>query len=118
MAKHPQKGRRMTESQKAEMRRMYEGGMTRSAIQKHFGVHWYTVLRAISSRPPVRGVGTRRYTRWSSYPASGGRRESIGPEVPTEVLAERNRAYAAPVSLTAMVMGDPLPGRSALEARR
>jgi len=34
---------------------------------------------------------------------------------PAHVLEERNRAYAGDVSLTAAWMGDPLPGRSALE---
>lgn len=34
-----------------------------------------------------------------------------------ETLAERDRAMAAPQTLTAIVAGDPLPGRSALDRR-
>jgi hypothetical protein len=42
--------------------------------------------------------------------------EFIDPP-PAEVIAERDRALYAPQSLTAMLLGDPLPGRSALDRR-
>jgi hypothetical protein len=36
---------------------------------------------------------------------------------PPEVIAEAMRAYAVPRDVTAMVCGDPLPGRSAWDRR-
>jgi hypothetical protein len=48
------------------------------------------------------------------------RRGHIGPsreDPPPEVIEEAVRAYAAPRSITAMVCGDPPPGRSALHKR-
>lgn len=44
----------------------------------------------------------------------------IGPRPvpPVEVAAERDRVAAARVSLTAELMGDPSPGRSALDRKR
>lgn len=36
---------------------------------------------------------------------------------PPEVLAERDAAMWRPTTLTALVFGDPLPGRSALDRR-
>jgi hypothetical protein len=36
---------------------------------------------------------------------------------PDHVLAERDRAIAAPRDLNAVLSGDPLPGRSALDRR-
>jgi hypothetical protein len=50
---------------------------------------------------------------------------SIGPRIqstngmliPEEVLAERNRRQAAPITISAYVLGDPRPGFSALDRR-
>ena len=47
---------------------------------------------------------------------SGEPKRNAGP--PNAVLIERDRATSVEVSLTAAVMGDPLPGRSALDKRR
>lgn len=38
--------------------------------------------------------------------------------VPNSVLLERDRAKARPITLTAEIFGDPLPGRSALDKKR
>lgn len=42
--------------------------------------------------------------------------EFIAPP-PAEVIAEREAACQAPQSITAIVFGDPPPGRSALDRR-
>ena len=36
---------------------------------------------------------------------------------PAEVLAERDQAMWRPITLTALLLGDPWPGRSALDKR-
>lgn len=55
-----------------------------------------------------------------NYQSAGAVRNIIGhsPTVPAECMEERERALAAPMSLTALLMGDPAPGRSALDKRR
>lgn len=44
--------------------------------------------------------------------------EYIAPPPPFHVIAERERALMAPRDLTGLLMGDPLPGRSALDRKR
>ena len=39
-------------------------------------------------------------------------------EIPNRVLVERDHALSQSVSITASMMGDPLPGRSALDKKR
>jgi hypothetical protein len=48
-------------------------------------------------------------------PAPGSPVRTI--DIPPEVQHERDRALAAPRDLTAILLGDPLPGRSALDRR-
>jgi hypothetical protein len=54
--------------------------------------------------------------------AGGGRNVAYVPpdsgHAPHFVLAERERAFNARQTLTALYFGDPLPGRSALDQRR
>jgi hypothetical protein len=38
--------------------------------------------------------------------------------VPQDVLFEKHRAYARPQTISAFLLGDPLPGRSALDRMR
>ena len=58
--------------------------------------------------------GSRRWRRQETE-----LRETIVllPIVPREVLAEREAARAAELTPNIVVLGDPLPGRSALDAR-
>ena len=66
------------------------------------------------------GIGRiRKYARdrkeHTDSPHCGQVRFSGPP--PPEVIAEAARAYAAPRDVTAVICGDPLPGRSARDRR-
>ncbi len=47
--------------------------------------------------------------------ASGVMADAYSRAPPDSVIAERDRAIAAPRNLNAILAGDPLPGRSALD---
>ena len=58
------------------------------------------------------GSGMRRFRRLSADETELGHRTAPG-----EVLAERDAAWAAELTPNIVVLGDPLPGRSALDAK-
>ncbi len=49
--------------------------------------------------------------------ASGALADAYSRAPPDSVIEERDRAIAAPRNLNAILAGDPLPGRSALDRR-
>jgi hypothetical protein len=62
------------------------------------------------------GVVMGTFRRWRSEETKHG--HAIGLFwVPQEVLAERDAAWANEVTPNMAVLGDPLPGRSALDAK-
>jgi hypothetical protein len=59
----------------------------------------------------------RGLRRWGTQKTELGETIVLLPIVPREVLAEREAARAAELTPNMVVLGDPLPGRSALDAR-
>ena len=65
----------------------------------------------------TRGVRMRGSRRWSAGEKELERTIPIFRAAPGEVLAEREAAWAAELTPNMVVLGDPLPGRSALDAK-
>jgi hypothetical protein len=59
-----------------------------------------------------------RMRRWGTQETELGETIVLLRIVPREVLAERDAARTAELTPNMAVLGDPLPGRSALDARR
>lgn len=85
------------------------------------GMTWDTIAAALPGRT-VHGCQSRAYSL-SERGASGIGKERSNFGVPAQerrcaiarALAARDAAAMAPRTLTAMICGDPLPGRSALD---
>jgi hypothetical protein len=58
----------------------------------------------------------RGFRRWGTEETELGH-TIVLRTAPREVLAEREAAWAAELTPNMVVLGDPLPGRSALDAR-
>ena len=58
----------------------------------------------------------RGFRRWSAEETDIGHGIALFRAAPGEVLAERETAWAAELTPNMVVLGDPLPGRSALDA--
>jgi hypothetical protein len=63
------------------------------------------------------GAGMRGFRRWSAEETELGHTIARFRAAPGEVLAEREIAWAAELTPNMVVLGDPLPGRSALDAK-
>jgi hypothetical protein len=63
------------------------------------------------------GLGMRGFQHWS-FEATELGHTIARHAAPDEVLAEREAAWTAELTPNMVVLGDPLPGRSALDARR
>ena len=59
----------------------------------------------------------RGFRRWSAEETDAGHGIALFREAPGEVLAERETAWAAELTPNMVVLGDTLPGRSALDAK-
>ena len=59
----------------------------------------------------------RGFRRWSAEETDIGHGIALFRAAPGEVLAEREAAWVAEWTPNMMVLGDPLPGRSALDAK-
>jgi hypothetical protein len=59
----------------------------------------------------------RGFRRWSAEETELGHTIALFRAAPGEVLAEREAAWAVELTPNMMVLGDPLPGRSALDAK-
>ena len=106
-------GRRWTQQENDELLRLWKTGASDDRIAEALGRTLSAVQSHISELRRRRADLPSR--RW------GGelpRRAEIVKAPPEDVLAERDRALARERSLTAIVFGDPLPGRSALDWRR
>jgi len=70
-------------------------------------------------KPQVRrGMAMRAFRRWSSEETTKpGHSLALFWRAPQEVLAERDAAWANELTPNMAVLGDPLPGRSALDAK-
>jgi hypothetical protein len=55
--------------------------------------------------------------QWSVEATELGHTIALFRAAPGEVLAEREAAWAAELTPNMVVLGDPLPGRSALDAK-
>ena len=56
--------------------------------------------------------------RWSVEATELGHTIALFRAAPAEVLAEREAMWTAELTPNMAVLGDPLPGRSALDAKR
>lgn len=101
--------RRLTEEQAAEVRALYADGMTQQAIAGMYGVSRSVIGRHCA------GVKDSKYKP---------RRPQILPRSPLETeawqdfMARRHEIPKGPVTLNQALLGDPVPGRSALDRRR
>ena len=59
----------------------------------------------------------RGFRRWSADEAKPGHTIALFRAAPGEVLTERETAWEAELTPNMAVLGDPLPGRSALDAK-
>jgi len=59
----------------------------------------------------------RGFLRWSAEETELGHTIARFRAAPGKVLAEREAAWAAELTPNMAVLGDPLPGRSALDAK-
>lgn len=98
------KPRNLTPTQAEQARQLYGDGMRIRAISRKLGCGENAVADALFGAPvPV--------TRSSIHPTQFVR-------IPDEAIAERDhRMTLEQQSLTALLMGDPLPGYSALDRR-
>ena len=55
---------------------------------------------------------------WRSEETKPGNPIALFRQAPREVLAERDAAWASELTPNKAVLGDPLPGRSALDAKK
>jgi len=102
---HPRctNGRRMNAKTKALIVEMRANGARLSEIS-----------RAVKFNPSTISL----FLKGMEMPLHLQRETVIHVEIPQRVLEERERRYnLAPRDLTAMLLGDPLPGMSALERR-
>jgi hypothetical protein len=99
---------KLSDADKAQAAVMHRHGYTCRAIAAHFNVSNTTIERLFKpERVRVKAIShaTQSVVPWDK-----------GLWIPPGVLIERDRARdLEPRSLTAALMGDPLPGRSALE---
>ena len=63
------------------------------------------------------GLRMRGFRRWSVEETEVRHTIALFRAAPAEVLAEREAACAAELTPNMMILGDPLPGRSALDAK-
>jgi hypothetical protein len=59
----------------------------------------------------------RGFRKWSAEEMELGLTIAMFRAAPNEVLAEREAAWGAELTPNMAVLGDPLPGRSALDAK-
>ena len=59
----------------------------------------------------------RGFRKWSAEEKEPGLTIAMFRAAPNEVLAEREAAWGAELTPNMAVLGDPLPGRSALDAK-
>ena len=59
----------------------------------------------------------RAFRRWSAEETELGHTIALFRAAPGEVLAEREAARAAELTPNMVILGDPMPGRSALDAK-
>jgi hypothetical protein len=64
----------------------------------------------------ITGVEMRAF-RWSGEDTELGHTLALFRSAPTDVWAERQAAWEAEQTPNMVVLGDPLPGRSALDAK-
>ena len=63
------------------------------------------------------GKVMRAFRRWSLEEVQPGHPITLFRQAPQEVLAEREAAWENELTPNMAVLGDPLPGRSALDAK-
>lgn len=116
------RGRSLTEEEIDRARSERASGKSYHEIAALFGVSYNAVRRKLdddfriqANESAKRCQENRRYEGSTGVSADVDRTRR---QVPPDVLLERERATRADVSLTAAILGDPLPGRSALDKKR
>jgi hypothetical protein len=59
-----------------------------------------------------------KFQQWGVEPTELRQAAALSRTAPNEVWAEREAAWRAELTPNMAVLGDPLPGRSALDAKR
>ncbi len=120
---------KLSEAQLAEASALRKDGMYWDRIAKIVGTTVFQLRCALDPgyreylRDAVRRSRKKSIASLSSRMPPAGkepppREFPIREGIPPHVLAERDRAYSQYQSLTAMIFGDPRPGRSALDRAR
>lgn len=95
---------------------LHRNGANAASIAAHFGCNDQTVLRIVDPdwrnrrNAQIRDARARRVNPKRGVPKYGA-----PPRPSAEMLAERDRHLDAHLTANMVVLGDPLPGRSALD---
>lgn len=90
-------------------------GMGWKPLARELGTTYFKIRRTLDRvfRAEMTAKGKKQ---WATYVRPQNIVKAIA-RPSNEVLEERNRAYYPEISLTAFLMGDPRPGRSALDRK-
>ena len=117
---------RLTDEQKLwalELRKTGEkGSLAWRRVGKIMGIPERALLREFSPAVYKREIERHKMRRRADNKTALGVRPPEGARpvrvlIPDEVLSERNAAYSRPLPLVYQLLGDPRPGRSALDRR-
>jgi hypothetical protein len=118
---------RLTSEQRAEALRLHRGGMTLQGIMDRFNCSYESARRAVDPawarqrQEQVNEARRRRALGKEPAPGKGGRlyaraeTTKTGRVSPEDIQARLREVPSDTRSLTAVLLGDPLPGRSALD---
>jgi hypothetical protein len=126
---------KLTEGEKLRARRLRAAGWSWDAIGEAMCESWVTIRSAVQPewgeayRAKKRRASKKSHDRYKKsrlaerkMPAGAGlKNQQPGKslEIPQSVLLDRERRLElAPRDITAALMGDPIPGRSALDRRQ
>lgn len=111
----------LSDGETLQARRLQARGMSYKAIARHMHRRIDDVVQALKKHTTA-PRGRHAKTCYAAngevgWHAAGISQPHHSARIPPHVLAERERALHAPLSLTAFVFGDPPAGRSALDRR-
>jgi hypothetical protein len=114
-------GVHLTAEQIAEAKRLYADGWSYPRLGERFGCDYKTVKLALDAdyaKERRMQVNSAARLRRSPYKRPAGRENASGASVKEDAAARLAEIPKDDRSLTARLMGDPLPTRSALDKAR
>src|SRR5512139_265518 len=107
----------LTAEQIAEIKRLHATGMPMKPMARHTGISRHFILRVLDPTQYQRKVN-RELELAAQRRGDAFHRGYVGRlAVPGSVIAERDRRLSYAPTPNMIVLGDPPPGRSALERR-